>query len=84
MKELKNSLSGSMLIGLLSADYFDETGHRHLPVGHTHEDIDGVFGLLSNVLQTCGDSLQTPADMARLFESKMVLSFTRATNSSKW
>ena len=71
VKELKNSLSGSMLTSLISADYFDEAGHHHLPVGHTHEDIDGLFGLLSNILQTCGDSLQTPADMARIFESKV-------------
>lgn len=60
-----------MLINLITSDYFDEAGHHHLPVGHTHEDIDGVFGLLSNILQTCGDSLQTPADMARLFDSKV-------------
>jgi len=71
VKELKNSLTGSMLSHLITSDYFDEAGHHHLPVGHTHEDIDGVFGLLSNILQTCGDSLQTPADMARLFESRV-------------
>lgn len=74
-----------MLIGLLSADYFDETGHHHLPVGHTHEDIDGVFGLLSIT------SYRPVATLSKRqliwhgsLKAKLVLSFTRATNSSKW
>ena len=39
VKEVKNSLSGVMMSALITARYFDECGHHHLPVGHTHEDI---------------------------------------------
>ena len=39
VKELKNALSGVMMSALVNCSYFDECGHHHLPVGHTHEDI---------------------------------------------
>ena len=39
VQELKNSLSGIMCGCLILANYFDEAGHFHLPVGHTHEDV---------------------------------------------
>lgn len=40
-----------------------------LMVGHTHEDIDGLFGVLSHKLANC--NAVTPAAMERLFlESK--------------
>lgn len=64
VKELKNSLTGAMCSHLVSSRFFEETGHYHLPIGHTHEDVDGVFGLLSNHLQASRD-LQTPQDMRR-------------------
>ena len=64
VKELKNSLSGAMCSHLVTSQFFEEAGHYHLPVGHTHEDVDGMFGLLSNHLQSARD-LQTPQDMRR-------------------
>lgn len=39
MKEVKNGLSGVVMSALVNSRYFDECGHHHLPVGHTHEDI---------------------------------------------
>ena len=39
IKEVKNGLSGVVMAALVSCRYFDECGHHHLPVGHTHEDI---------------------------------------------
>lgn len=66
VKELKNGLSGNLLAGLVLSQYFDEAGQHMLPVGHTHEDIDGVFGMLSNHLMSANDSLQTLSDMKRL------------------
>ena len=77
MKEIKNSLSGVMMSCLVQHRLFDEAGHHHLPVGHTHEDVgkatshafcapsDGVYGYLTTYLSQTTDSLQTPADFAR-------------------
>ena len=42
-----------------------------LPVGHTHEDIDGVFGMLSNHLMSANDSLQTLSDMKRFLSANV-------------
>lgn len=39
VKEVKNGLSGTVMSTLVSSRFFDECGHHHLPVGHTHEDI---------------------------------------------
>lgn len=39
VKELKNSLTGSMCAALVQAGFYDECGSHMLPVGHTHEDI---------------------------------------------
>ncbi|KAL3133949.1 hypothetical protein ABBQ32_008396 [Trebouxia sp. C0010 RCD-2024] len=36
-----------------------------LPVGHTHEDIDGLFGLL--VVKTVNENAFTPLEMNALF-----------------
>lgn len=42
VKELKNSLTGTMMCALVQSNYFDECGSHQLPVGHTHEDV-GAF-----------------------------------------
>lgn len=39
VRELKNGLSGVMMAALVNGRFFDECGHHHLPVGHTHEDV---------------------------------------------
>lgn len=71
VKEVKNSVSASMMSSLLLAEYFEEAGHHHLPVGHTHEDIDAFFGLVTALLTTAGDDLQTPQDFVRMLETKI-------------
>ena len=64
VKEVKNSVSAAMMSSLLVGDYFEEAGHHHLPVGHTHEDVDAF-------LSTAGDDLQTPQDFVRMLETKI-------------
>lgn len=38
-KEVRNSFTGRWATLLCQANYFSATGHHHLEVGHTHEDI---------------------------------------------
>ena len=64
-------MSAAMMSSLLVGDYFEEAGHHHLPVGHTHEDVDAFFGLITALLSTAGDDLQTPQDFVRMLETKI-------------
>ena len=49
VKELKNGLSGALLAYLCSSNYFWETAHCCLPVGHTHEDIGDLVAERENM-----------------------------------
>ena len=71
VKELKNSVTGRLCSMMQSLNFWDDCGHHHLPVGHTHEDIDGLFGVVSLAITQAGDDVQTPQDAARLIEQKM-------------
>ena len=71
MKEVRNGLSGELLSHLISCNYFEEAGHHHLPVGHTHEDVDAFFAVVTGLLNSATDSLQTPEDFKRLLEAKV-------------
>lgn len=71
VKELKNSLTGCMLAALVQSGYFDEAGSHQLMVGHTHEDVDGLFGLITSHLFAAGERLQTVHDFRRLLEARV-------------
>jgi len=75
VKEVKNATSAQMMCALVTSNFFEEAGHYHLPVGHTHEDVDALFGLITGMLSAAGDSLQTPEDFKRLLESKVAPMF---------
>ncbi|CAJ1352230.1 unnamed protein product, partial [Effrenium voratum] len=77
VKEIKNSVSGLLCSYLASLGYFEDIGHYHLPKGHTHEDIDGIFGVISLAVLESQDDCQTPGDVCRVIESKLQPIFAR-------
>lgn len=64
-------MTGCMLAALVPSGYFDEAGSHQLMVGHTHEDVDGLFGLLTSHLFAAGERLQTVHDFRRLLEARV-------------
>lgn len=52
------------MCGLLQGGVYRVTSTHHLVVGHTHEDIDGIFSLVTTCLRTAA-SIETPMDMLR-------------------
>lgn len=72
VKEVRNGTSGQLCSLLVAGNYFEEAGHHHLPVGHTHEDVDAFFAVVTGLLHSATDSsLQTPEDFKRLLEAKI-------------
>jgi hypothetical protein len=71
-KELKNSACGLTLGMLTACGYFQTAAHGHLQVGHTHEDVDALFGLIAQLLKDSGEQLQTPQDFCRLLNHRLV------------
>ena len=47
----------------------------HLPVGHTHEDVDGIFSLCTSALRASPEPLETPRDMQRILQSRLSPAF---------
>ena len=58
----KNGIFGKLLSTVCAMGYVDTATLSCLRTGHSHEDVDAVFGVLAKVLQTCTD-LQTPQDV---------------------
>ena len=56
---LKNSICAGVLCMLCAGGYFRTTSQQHLRVGHSHEDIDALFGVIASILATA-DELETP------------------------
>ena len=68
--QAKNSLVGQFLAHLVAAGHFDTCTLNFLQVGHTHEDIDLVFGiLLANVLRRY--RVQCPEELCTMIEIGM-------------
>ena len=68
--QAKNSLVGQLLAHLVGAGHCDTCTLNFLPVGHTHEDIDLVFGiLLANVLRRY--RVQCPVELCFMIEIGM-------------
>jgi hypothetical protein len=77
VREVRNSIMGSLLSSLVSAGYFTEASHGHLQVGHTHEDVDAFFGMIAQILREGDDDIQTPHDIVTLLESKLSYLFRK-------
>ena len=68
--QAKNSLVGQFLAHLVGAGFFDTCALNFLPVGHTHEDVDLVFGiLLASALRRY--SVQCPSEFCTMIEIGM-------------
>ena len=59
---LKNSICAGVLCMLCAGGYFRTTSLQHLRVGHSHEDIDALFGVIASILATA-DELETPQEI---------------------
>jgi len=62
---------------MCQAGFFMGVSHHHLMVGHTHEDIDGVFSIVTSALNAMMD-LQTPRDVQRTLVNRMRPLFARS------
>ena len=76
VKEIRNNYSFRMLASFLQQGTFQVATEAHLRVGHTHEDVDGVFSVCASALKTAPD-LQTPRDIQRRLEDKLTPTFTK-------
>ena len=70
MKEVRNTFGSRLMCGLLQGGVFRVTSTHHLVVGHTHEDIDGIFSLVTSCLRTA-PSLETPMDMLTRIDDRV-------------
>jgi hypothetical protein len=70
-KEVKNSIFSGVAAALTSAELFRAVSVQHLRVGHTHEDVDALLGIISGVMHNATDSLQDPSDIVRLLQSQL-------------
>ena len=59
-----------MLSSLLQGGVFRCTSEHHLVVGHTHEDVDSVFSLVTACLRSCPE-LETPMDILRRIDTQV-------------
>lgn len=53
------------MVALTQTQCFKVGSVAHLTVGHTHEDIDATFSLISACLRTA-QGIETPRDLQRL------------------
>ena len=72
VKELRNQYGMRCLASLAQCKVFSSTTEAHLRVGHTHEDIDAIFSLVTASLRSASPmSLQTPHDLVRRINEKI-------------
>ena len=70
VKEVRNTYGQRMLCALLQGGVFRRTSEHHLVVGHTHEDIDSVFSLVTACLKS-SPQLETPSDILRRIDTRV-------------
>lgn len=56
-QEVKNGLFSSFAASLVSLGYFRTISEEHLVMGHTHEDLDAFFGMLSRFVKESDDKM---------------------------
>jgi hypothetical protein len=76
-REAKNGIFSKLLMSLVSAKLFTACTMQFLQVGHTHEDVDAVFGLLSRALREAPEALQTPQQVCQLLQATLEPVFAR-------
>jgi hypothetical protein len=70
-RESKNNHFQRLLVALASVGAFTACSETFLQVGHTHEDVDGIFGLLANALRNTADEIQTPNQICQLLHNTL-------------
>ena len=58
------------MCALTASNFFTTTGHYHLHVGHTHEDVDAALSLVTIALRE-ESTLLTPSDVIRSLKRKL-------------
>ena len=72
VKELRNQYGCRALSALVQSGTFASSSMAHLRVGHTHEDIDALFSLITTALRTTpANDLQTPLDLQKMINTKL-------------
>ena len=62
VKEVRNGFVARLATTLVQGSTFSCMSHHHLVVGHTHEDVDAVFSLVTSALSATA-TLMTPRDV---------------------
>ena len=76
VKEVRNQFGSKLLITLAQAQTFRVCTLAHLKVGHTHEDVDAIFSIVSSFLRTA-QNIETPRDLQRLISDRVAPIFTK-------
>lgn len=75
-REGKNSHFQKLLCAFVASDLFSCATSQMLRVGHTHEDVDGVFGLIARCLREADEDMQTPEDVCAILRKNLARSWT--------
>lgn len=75
-KEVRNQYTSQLCCLLCQANTFSVTGHHHLGVGHTHEDVDGILSLVTTSLRQ-ESVLQCPPDVVKCLEKRLCPLFSK-------
>ena len=70
VKEVRNGYVARLAATLVQGSTFSCMSHHHLVVGHTHEDVDSVFSLVTSALSTTA-TLMTPRDVEVAITKKL-------------
>lgn len=71
VREAKNGIFQMLLCLLTMINVIMTVTVQHLRVGHTHEDVDAVFALISTYLREADEDLQCPQDVVTLLYNKL-------------